>query len=458
MKDLTQGSVMGNLLRMSAFLMASMFGQALYLLADMYWVGRLGKESVAAVGLAANLMALTLALTQMMGVGTTTLISHAAGVKNQDRARMVFNQSFVLSLAGGGTLCLLGFLLRHAYCAALAASPETVQLGTTYLAWFVPALFLQFPLIAMGAALRGAGVVKPTVVVLVLTVVVNLVLAPILIFGWGTGHPFGVRGAAMATFFALVLGVIGMFGYFVVQEKYLAFDMSGMRPDFGLWREVFRIGLPAGAELAILGVYLIIVYGAIRHFGAAAQGGFAIGARIMQSLILPAVAVGMANAPIVGQNFSAKRAERVRESFWAASAAVSVVMVLLTVLCQVRAAALVSLFSRQDDVVAVAAGYLRLISLTFIATGLIFASTSVFQGLGNTRPPFLSSVIRLFAFSVPVLLLLGRLTLQDIWIISAGSIWVQAIANLWFLRREFRIRLSTLVAEVGAEEGLQSVI
>ena len=450
MKDLTQGSVMGNLLRMSAFLMASMLGQALYLLADMYWVGRLGRESVAAVGLAANLMALTLALTQMMGVGTTTLISHAVGVKNRDRARLVFNQSVVLSLAGGGALCLLGFWLRHAYCTALAASPETVRLGTTYLAWFVPALFLQFPLISMGAALRGAGVVKPTVAVLVLTVLVNLVLAPILIFGWGTGHPFGVRGAAMATFFALALGMAGMFGYFVVREKYLAFDMSGMRVDFALWREVYRIGLPAGAELGILGVYLIIVYAAIRHFGIAAQGGFAIGARIMQSLILPAVAVGMATAPIVGQNFSAKHAARIRESFWAACVVASVVMVLLTALCQAKAVFLVSLFSRQDDVVAVGADYLRLISLTFLATGLIFACTSVFQGLGNTRPPFLSSVIRLFAFAVPVLLL-GRLTLREIWLISAGSIWVQAAANMWFLRREFRIRLGSSLQEISVK-------
>ena len=456
MKDLTQGSVMGNLLRMSVFLMASMLGQALYLLADMYWVGRLGKESVAAVGLAANLMALTLALTQMMGVGTTTLISHAAGAHNQDRARLIFNQSFVMSIVGGGTLCLVAFLLRHAYCAALAASPQTVQLGTAYLAWFVPALFLQFPLISMGAALRGAGVVKPTVVILVLTVLLNLVLAPILIFGWGTGHAFGVRGAAMATFFALVLGVAGMFGYFVFREKYLAFDTSGMRPDFPLWREMFRIGLPAGAELGILGVYLIVVYASLRHFGAAAQGGFAIGARIMQSLILPAVAVGMANAPIVGQNFSAKHPARVRESFWAACAVGSAVMLLLTALCQAKPAALVSLFSKQDDVVAVAAGYLRLISTTFVATGLIFACTSVFQGLGNTRPPFVSSVIRLLVFTAPVLLLLSRLTLQDIWLISAGSIWVQAVANLWFLRKELRAKLATLQRAV-AEEALHPV-
>jgi len=457
LKDLTQGSVWGNLLRMSAFLMASMLGQALYLLADMYWVGRLGRDSVAAVGLAANLMALTLALTQMMGVGTTTLISHAAGVRDQSRARRVFNQSFVMSILAGGTLCLAGFFLRHAYCAALAASPETVRLGTAYLAWFIPALFLQFPLISMGAALRGAGVVKPTVAVLVLTVIVNLALAPILIFGWGTGHPFGVRGAAMATFFALALGVAGMFGYFVVRERYLAFDRSGTRPDFGLWCEVFQIGLPAGAELGILGIYLIIVYGAIRHFGAAAQGGFAIGARIMQSLILPAVAVGMANAPIIGQNFSAKRPARVREGFWAACAVGSAVMVLLTVLCRAKAVYLVSLFSKQNDVIAVAAGYLRLISLTFIATGLIFACTSVFQGLGNTRPPFLSSLIRLFAFTLPVLSLLGHLTLNDIWIISAASIWVQAIANLWFLRRELRSKLSGLSQQVSAEASLHAV-
>jgi len=221
---------------------------------------------------------------------------------------------------------------------------------------------------------------------------------------------------------------------------------------------VFRIGLPAGAELGILGVYLIIVYAAIRHFGAAAQGGFAIGARIMQSLILPAVAVGMANAPIVGQNFSAKRATRVRDSFWAACGVGSVVMLLLTALCQTGAVSLVNLFSKQDDVVAVAAGYLRLISLTFLATGLIFACTSVFQGLGNTRPPFVSSVIRLFVFAVPVLLLPGQLTLQDIWIISAGSIWVQAAANMWFLRREFRIRLDSFPQEISANNSLSSVI
>src|SRR5881628_4150412 len=98
MKDLTQGSVTKHLLQMAAFLAVSMLAQTLYLLADLYWVGRLGKEAIAAVGVAGNLTMVVLALTQTLGVGTTALISQAAGRKDQPHAELVFNQSFVMSI------------------------------------------------------------------------------------------------------------------------------------------------------------------------------------------------------------------------------------------------------------------------------------------------------------------------------------------------------------------------
>src|SRR5712691_10313401 len=98
MKDLTEGSVTKHLLQMAAFLAVSMFVQTLYLLADLYWVGRLGKEAIAAVGVAGNLTMIVLAVTQMLGVGTTTLISQAAGNKEQRRAELIFNQSFIMSI------------------------------------------------------------------------------------------------------------------------------------------------------------------------------------------------------------------------------------------------------------------------------------------------------------------------------------------------------------------------
>src|SRR6266478_7247290 len=125
MKDLTEGSVTKHLLHMSAFMAVSMAVQTLYLLADLFWVGRLGKEAIAAVGVAGNLNMMVLALTQMLGVGTTALIAQAAGRKDQARAELVFNQSFVMSIVIAFALGIVGFLLRPAYCDWLSADATT---------------------------------------------------------------------------------------------------------------------------------------------------------------------------------------------------------------------------------------------------------------------------------------------------------------------------------------------
>jgi Na+-driven multidrug efflux pump len=185
MKDLTQGSVTKHLLQMTGFLAISMVVQTLYLLADLYWVGHLGKEAIAAVGLAGNFTMLVLALTQMLGVGTTTLISQATGRKDQLQAEVAFNQSFVMSVIVAAALGVFSFLLRDFYCDALGADALTASLAKTYLLWFIPGLLLQFPLVALGSALRATGIIKPTVGLQVLSVVLNIILAPLFIFGIG---------------------------------------------------------------------------------------------------------------------------------------------------------------------------------------------------------------------------------------------------------------------------------
>ena len=157
MKDLTQGSVLKHLIQMAAFLAVSMGVQTLYLLADLYWVGRLGKEAIAAVGVAGNLNLIVLALTQMLGVGTTTLIAQAAGRKDHPRAELVFNQSFIMSLLVMVVLGLIGFLVRVPYANSLSADAPTAALARSYLLWFIPGLLLQFPLVTLGSALRATG-------------------------------------------------------------------------------------------------------------------------------------------------------------------------------------------------------------------------------------------------------------------------------------------------------------
>src|ERR1700757_419990 len=144
MRDLTQGSDTRHLLHLAVFMAVSMVFQTLYYLVDLYFVSRLGKEAIAGVGLAGNLMLVVLALTQMLGVGTTVLISHAAGQKDQARAQLVFNQSFVLALLVGPAFIILGYAFRVPYCRWLGADAQTVRDGAAYLVYFVPALGLQF--------------------------------------------------------------------------------------------------------------------------------------------------------------------------------------------------------------------------------------------------------------------------------------------------------------------------
>src|SRR5205085_10870948 len=215
--DLTEGSVTKHLLHMSAFMAVSMVVQTLYLLADLFWVGRLGKEAIAAVGVAGNLTMIVLALTQMLGVGTTALISQAAGRKDQAHAELVFNQSCMMSILVAMALGIVGFLSINGYANSLSADAETAGLAKAYLWWFLPALLLQFPLVSMGSALRATGIVKAPVIFQVLSVLLNMVLAPFLIFGIGPWPKLGVPGAALATFISIVVADLLIIWYFEQQ-------------------------------------------------------------------------------------------------------------------------------------------------------------------------------------------------------------------------------------------------
>ena len=192
---------------------------------------------------------------------------------------------------------LVMMTLRVSYTRVLSADAVTAALAADYLLWFIPAMSLQFAMVAMGSALRGTGNFKPGMIVQTATVVLNMVLAPILIFGWFTGYPMGVAGAAISTLVAVVVGVLWLSRYFSSGNEFLHFRWADWRPRFDIWASMLKIGLPAGAEFALTAVYLFIVYTVCRPFGASAQAAFGIGLRLVQSMFLPVVALAFAAGP-----------------------------------------------------------------------------------------------------------------------------------------------------------------
>jgi putative MATE family efflux protein len=454
MKDLTDGSIAKNILQMAVPIAAGMFFQTLYFLIDLYFVAGLGGAAIAGVGAAGNVMFIVFALTQVLGVGTVALISQAVGRRDRADATLIFNQSLVLSASCALITLVFGYGLGHAYVQTLGSDAATVLAGSTYLYWFLPSLALQFALVAMGSALRGTGIVQPTMIVQVATVVLNAVLAPVLIAGWGTGHPLGVAGAGLASSLSVGVGVVLLGLYFRRLEKYVALEATAWRPQFAVWGRLLRVGLPAGGEFALMFIYMAVIYWIIRRFGADAQAGFGIGQRLMQSMFLPAMAVAFATAPIVGQNFGAGRYARVRETFGLAVLIGTCIMVGLTLFCQWGAAWAIHAFTAQPGAAAVGTQFLQVISWNFAASGLVFTCSAVFQGLANTVPAVLSSASRIVSFVVPALWLAAQPQFQliQLWYVSIASVTLQAFISLWLVRAEFRERLGGREQSVAARE------
>jgi len=450
MQDLTTGPVTRHLLKTTSFMLVTMVFQTLYFLIDLYWVGRLGTQAVAAVSIAGNLSFIVLALTQMLGVGTTTVVSHAVGRKDHAQAKLLFNQSQVLAMVTGVLFLMLGLAARRPYSVAMSADANTAALAGDYLLWFIPAMALQFALVAMSSALRAVGNFKPGMIVSTATVIINMVLAPILIFGWGTGRAFGVAGAAMSSLIAIVIGVVWLTTYFFAKDSFLRFALADWKPRLDLWKQMLAIGLPAGFEFAIMAAYMILVYSITRPFGAAAQAGFGIGMRVVQAGFMPVVALGFSVAPVAGQNFGARQAQRVKDTFKDAAIMAAVVMFLFAIACHIAPAALIGIFSNDHDAVAVGEEYLRIVSWNYVASGLIFVASSMFQAMGNTIPSLVTSAVRFAMVAIPSIILsrMQGFQLHWIWYLNVGAVLVQLTLSMLLLRREFgrRLRFETASA------------
>jgi putative MATE family efflux protein len=452
MQDLTQGSIPAHLARFAAFIFATMIFQTLYFLVDLYFVGQLGSEAVAAVSIAGNLMFLVMAITTALGVGTTTLVAHAVGAKDVPGADHAVNQATLLSLAIGLGFGLVAFATRHAFAAYFAADAATAAMVVAYLDWFIPALVLQFAMVAAAGALRGAGDVKFASLVQVATVLINIVLAPVLVAGWGTGLALGVAGAGLATFIAIAVGTVWVLWAFTrpgAKLRLHVFDGKGTGgADLALWRRVVAIGAPAGGEFLMMAVMLGVLQAILTAQGAHAQAGFGVGLRLMQAIFLPAMAVAFAIAPIAAQNVGARNAARVRECFRAGLIGSCAVMLIATGIAHLAPEAMVGAFARDPAAAAVGVEYIRIVSYIFVGNGVIFAAAGMFQAFGNTLPSLIASAVRV-SVAMAAMLWISRQTwfeLHHLWYTSVATVTLQMLLVLWFVRREMRTRLAAMEA------------
>ena len=435
--DLTEGPIFKTLVKLAVPVTISMVLFTVYLLADLYFVGRLGPDAVAALSISGNAFFIHLGFSAILGTGGMALIAQAFGRKDYTRAAQVFKQSLLMALVIGSIEALTGFLLAPAYIEFFGGSGKSLEWGIQYFQIFSISFLFMLLLYVVGNCFRGMGNTKTPMIIMIQANILNILLDPILIFGWLGLPAMGVRGAAIASLISQIYG-LGIYGYLIFVRGSHINIKGRWRFNSEIIKQSLFIGVPSGMNHFLLAANLLITYRVISTYGTAALASIGIGFRILQSIYIPVIAVASAMAAIVGQNFGAQKFSRITGTLWRAWLVSMIFMIGCTAICLLYPQVLIGIFSNNSAVIHFGVIYLRIFSIGFVMVGTIMVASSAFQGLGKTYPSLVGAVVdnALFAglvFTLPVYFSWG---IQSIWWIKLATAAAETVVVAIWLRHE----------------------
>ncbi len=440
--DLTEEPVLKTLFRLAVPVTVSMVMFTVYLMVDLYFVGRLGPDAVAALSISGNAFFIHLGFSTIIGTGGMALIAQAFGRKDYEYAAGVFKQSILLALAVGFIEAIAGLCLAPVYIRFFGGTGMSLQWGIEYFQIFAISFFFMMLLYTIGNCYRGMGDTKTPMLIMLQANLMNIVLDPILIFGWMGIPAMGVRGAAVASVISQIYALTIYAYQILIKGTHL--DLQGKwRLSTGVILKSLYIGVPSGLNHFLLAANLLITFRVISSYGTAALASVGIGFRILQTIYIPVIAIASAMAAIVGQNFGAQKYARITGTLISAWAAAIILMLICTVICRIFPDGLIAIFSTDANVIQFGVIYLKIFAWGFVAVGTIMVSSAAFQGLGKTYPSLIGAVIdnALFAILVFTLPMYFNWGIQSIWWIKIMTAFVEmALVAGWLKIELLKVR------------------
>ncbi|UCD16350.1 MAG: MATE family efflux transporter [Candidatus Zixiibacteriota bacterium] len=391
-KTITEGPIISTIFHLAWPVVASMFLEFALSITDYFWVGYLGTPEQDAVTTSMVVSWTVFATIAIIITGLTALVSRAVGAKEEARASYISKQGIQMAIGIGLIFCIAGLSLTPHLLRFMKASPHVVNLGVPYLRIYFLAMGVFFINDALGAIFRASGDTKSPTIAFAAGTVLNIILDPLLIFGWGPIPRMGVTGAALAT----VLSVLACFVIFLalVLRGRLEFSLGGWhrtRPDFRMIGKILKIGTPISMQnLVFVFIYWFIIQ-IVHHYGDAAGAGMGIGNRMEALSYLIAVAFSVAASTLVGQNLGAKKPERAERCAWGTVGIVALETFLVSVFFITIPGIIASIFTSDPEAHKIAVDYLIILGLSQIFMGIEIVLEGAFSGAGNTLPPMVVS-------------------------------------------------------------------
>jgi len=394
-QDFTSGDLNRAILLLAIPMVLEMVLESLFAIVDVFFVGRIGANAVATVGLTESLLSLVFAVAMGLSLSTTAMVARRIGEKDPEGAAVAGVQAIILGLTVSLVVGVPCLIYAPRLLQLMGASPEIVATGSGYARIALGGSGVVLMLFLNNAIFRGAGDAAIAMRLLWVSNIINLVLDPCLIFGLGPFPRLGVTGAALATFTGRSIGVGYQFYRFLRGTERLRILPRQIRVNFGiLWRLV-RVSITGILQFAIAHTSWIGLVRIVSIFGAAALAGYTIAIRILIFVILPSWGLSNAAATLVGQNLGAGQPERAETSVWRTGfynmlflGTIGVVMVLF-------AEPIVGMFTHDPEVLPLAASCLRILSYGNIGYAYGMVMLQAFNGAGDTITP---TWVNLFGF------------------------------------------------------------
>lgn len=377
-------------------------------LTDLYFVGQLGTEELAAIGFTFPVVMAVASLALGLGAGTASAVSRAIGAASHRQVQRLVTHSLILALLCVGILIGIGLATIDPLFTALGADARTLPLVRDYMEiWYVGMIFLVVPMVG-NHAIRATGDTKFPSLVMVGAAAVNIALDPLLIFGWGPFPRLELQGAALATVIARSLTLIASLALLHYRERLLDLRRCGLADLWTSWSRILRIGIPAAGTNMINPLTIGIITALMARFGTEAVAGFGAATRIEAFSLMVVMALSASIVPFVGQNWGARQYERVYRAL-KLSVLFSIAWGLgIAAVLAIGARFVTGLFSDNPDVVQVASLYLYLVPISFGGVGIVLVSAAFFNALGRPLPGLLLAATRLLVLYVPFAILAGQ--------------------------------------------------
>jgi putative MATE family efflux protein len=468
-KSLLEGPILSSLLSLAVPIALANILQAAYQLIDAFWVGRLGGAAVAAVSVTTPIMFLTIGLGAGMAIAGSTLVAQYFGARNQEMVDHVAAQTLLMVVGVSVVLGAVGYAATPALLRLMGVGPDVFPGAVGFMRVSFVGLVFNFFFFMFQSVMRGVGEARLPVFIVLGTVILNFVLDPLFIFGYGPIPALGVMGAALATVSTQSLAAIVGLAVLLRGRYAIHLAWRDFIPDPTYIKRAFMLGLPASIEQSARALGLTVLTFLIASFGTLTVAAYGVGSTILQVVMIPAMGLSMAISTLVGQNIGARNVNRAAHIGRLGALLSFGTLTAMGLIAFIFAPSLVAFFVPKDrEVVTRGAEFLRIMSPAWGFLGVQLALTGVLRASGNMVMAMVLTLVSQWVLQFPIAYVLSKHTTlgsRGIWwaipisygVISLVTLAVYAKGD-WKRKRlvgaddELAERVS---AEVLVEEGVR---